>query len=62
MKLTIICGDIDSKCNTCAYARWDYEEYYGGFKRWFFDRCEYDLEEGREACKKYERYEDVGID
>ena len=44
-------------CNTCAYARWDYEEYAGGYRHWFFDGCEKDLEPA-EDCEGYEEIDE----
>ncbi len=43
-------------CDDCKYAVWDYEEYYGGVKRWFFDHCFKDLDPD-DNCEGYERYE-----
>ena len=43
----------ECKCNTCKFAVWDYEEYAGGYKRWFFDICMKDLDDP-EDCEKYE--------
>lgn len=48
-------NDIEMPCNTCGYAKWDYEEYYGGAKRWFFDGCMRDLEPDTE-CDEYKEY------
>lgn len=48
-----------SKCDTCAYSKWDYEEYEGGYRRWFFDGCEKDLEDGQDECEGYEDWEDT---
>ena len=31
-------------CAGCRNAKADYCEYYGGYKQWFFDHCEKDLE------------------
>lgn len=44
-------------CSSCAYARWDYERYYGTTaKDWFFDGCAKDLEPA-EDCEGYEEIE-----
>jgi hypothetical protein len=48
----------DCPCNTCGYALWDYEEYYGGAKRWFYDGCGKDLEPEEGECEGYEEYEE----
>ena len=48
------------KCNNCKYARFDYEEYYGGYKRWFFDGCVKDLEDDDGECEGYEDCEQDG--
>ena len=28
-----------SDCRTCVHATWDFEEYYGGYRRYFVDGC-----------------------
>ena len=32
-------------CRGCKHAIWDYEEYFGGMKRWFVESCKKDLDE-----------------
>lgn len=45
------------QCNTCAYAEWDYERYYGSTaKDWFLVGCKKGLEE-QDECEEYEEYE-----
>lgn len=43
-------------CSTCVFAQWDYEEYYGGAKRWYFDGCSIGLEKNGEDCEGYKEY------
>ncbi|MBR3243037.1 MAG: hypothetical protein IKF90_10105 [Parasporobacterium sp.] len=42
------------------FAKWDYEEYYGGSKEWFVEGCikdadneNFDCEEFEETAEKY---------
>lgn len=50
----------DCPCNTCAWALWDYEEFYGGGKQWFFVDCEKgcDVPMPGEDCEGYLEHED----
>lgn len=45
----------DCPCNTCAWAEWDYDEYYGGDRRWFMVECGkgYDLPMPGDDCEGY---------
>lgn len=47
---------FDRVCNTCVFAQWDYEEYYGGAKRWYFDECSIGLDGNGEDCEGYKEY------
>ena len=47
-------------CRRCMFAKWDYEEYYGGSKEWFVEGCikdadneNFDCEEFEETAEKY---------
>lgn len=34
-------SECNHECETCRYAHWDYEDYYGtNRKQWFVDDCE----------------------
>lgn len=42
------------KCTDCRYAETDYEEYYGGYKRYFICGCMKDWEPDKDGeCEKY---------
>ena len=45
-------------CNDCIYARWDYEEYYGGARRWYMEECMMGRDP-EEECESYERDTDT---
>ena len=45
-----------NRCASCKYALWDYEEYYGGKRRYFVDDCKWG--ETPETCEQYEEDED----
>ena len=45
-----------SDCRSCKYALWDYEEYYGGKRRYFVDDCKWN--ETTETCEQYEEDEE----
>jgi hypothetical protein len=45
---------FDRTCNDCKYAVWDYEEYEGGARRWFFDCCLKDLDGADDDCEGYD--------
>ena len=36
---------MDSLCETCKYAEWDYEEYFGGGRQYFVCGCKKDPHE-----------------
>ena len=46
---------IEKNCGDCLYAVWDYEEYYGGSRRWFVVGCRKGLDEpDRNGCEDWE--------
>ena len=47
-----------SRCEDCKYAVWDYEEYYGGAKRWFVDDCKKCNSDDDGECDDFEEVEE----
>jgi hypothetical protein len=48
---------MPNNCSDCAYAIWDYEEYYGGAKDYYFVACARDREP-EDDCPEYRQYEE----
>jgi hypothetical protein len=48
-------GHMMSLCQTCKYAVWDYETYYGGDRQYFIEGCKKALDEPEgDECEEYE--------
>lgn len=49
-------GRMDDLCQVCKWAVWDYEEYYGGARQWFLERCarDHDIDPVVSDCEDYE--------
>lgn len=44
------------KCEGCRNALIDYEEYYGGARRYFICGCDKDVEPDGDDCEEYSEY------
>ena len=45
---------MKSDCNRCKYAEFDYEEYYGGYRKYFVCGCLKDLDYFEDnECEEY---------
>ena len=56
---------IDEMCGSCVNAEYDYEEYFGGYKRGFVVGCKKDLEvewNMEQECYECEGYKEVQDD
>ena len=45
---------MECRCDDCKYAKYDYEEYYGGGKQYFICGCKKDGDvENSDECPEY---------
>ena len=46
--------EMRSDCERCKYAEFDYEEYYGGYRKYFVCGCRKDLDYFEDnECEEY---------
>jgi len=55
-------GRMDDLCQDCKWAVWDYEEYYGGARQWFLERCahDHDIDPVVTDCEDYAEDDNEG--